>query len=58
VTWASPLVHTPSVVRTPWSGRIIRTPDRLTYAPAVELHYLGKMAELDKVRLVNMYLSL
>ena len=29
VTWASPLVTTPSKVRTTWSGRIIRTLDRL-----------------------------
>jgi hypothetical protein len=58
VTWASPLVNTPGEVCTAQSGRIIRTPDRLTYSPAVELRYLGEMAELDKVELVNMYLSL
>ena len=58
VMWASPVVNTPSEVRATWSGRIIRTPDRLTYAQAVELRYLGEMAELDKVELANMYMSL
>ena len=58
MTWASPLVKTPSEVYTTCSGRIIRTPDRLMYAPAVELRYLGEMAELDKVELANMYMSL
>jgi hypothetical protein len=37
---------------------VIRPPDRLTYAHAVELGYLGEMAELDHVELANMYLSL
>jgi hypothetical protein len=37
---------------------MIRPPDRLTYAPAVELRYLGEMAELDHVEPANMYLSL
>ena len=32
VRWSTPLVNTPSDVRTTWSGRIIKTPDRLTYA--------------------------
>jgi hypothetical protein len=58
VTWASPLVNTPSDVRTTQSGRIIWTPDRLMYALAVELRYLGEMAELDKVELANMHISL
>jgi hypothetical protein len=58
VTWASPLVNTPCEVRTTRSDRIIRTPDRLMYTLAVELCYLGKMVELDKVELANMYLSL
>ena len=40
------------------SGRIIKTPERLTYAPAVELRYLGEMAELDNVELANTYMSL
>jgi hypothetical protein len=30
----------------------------LTYAPAVELRYLGDMAELDHVEIAAMYLSL
>jgi hypothetical protein len=58
VMWASPLVNTPSEVCTTRSGRIIRTLDRLAYALAVELHYLGEMAELDKVELANMYMPL
>ena len=58
VTWDSPLVNTPSEVCTTQAGRIIKTPDRLTYAPAVELRYLGEMVEIDKVELANMYLSL
>jgi len=28
------------------------------YASAVELRYLGEMAELDRVELANMYMSL
>ena len=28
------------------------------YAPAVELRYLGEMAELDKVELANTYIAL
>jgi hypothetical protein len=58
VTWPAPLVNMPSDVRATWSGRIIRTPDRLTYVPAVELRYLGEMVELDKVELAYMYMSL
>jgi hypothetical protein len=58
VTWASPLVNTPSEVCMTHSGQSIRTPDRLRYAPAVELCYLGEMAELDNVELANMYMSL
>ena len=38
--------------------RIIRTLERLTYAPAVELHYLGEMAELDKFQLAITYMAL
>ena len=58
MTWASPLVNMPSEVCTTRSGRIVRTPDRLTYAPAVELRNLGEMTELDKVELANMCMSL
>jgi hypothetical protein len=58
VTWSTPLVNMPNDVRATRSGRIIRTPDRLTYAPAVELSYLGEMAELDKVEVANIYMSL
>jgi hypothetical protein len=58
VMWASPVVNMPSEVPATRSGRIIRTPDRLTYAPAVEQRYLEEMAEVDKVDLANMYMSL
>jgi hypothetical protein len=39
-------------------GQIIKTPERLTYASAVELRYLGEMAELDQVELTAEYLSI
>ena len=39
-------------------GHAIKPPDRLTYTPAVELRYLGKMAELDHIELANIYISL
>jgi hypothetical protein len=57
VTWAGPLVNTPSEVCTMQSGRIIRTSERLMYAPAVELCYLGEMVEIDKVELATMYVG-
>ena len=49
ITWSDPIV---SVTVTTASGiiqlqRIIEPRERLTYAPAVELRYLGEMAELD-----------
>ena len=47
VTWVSPLVNRPIEVCMTCSGCIIRIPDRLTYAPAEELRYLGEMVELD-----------
>ena len=34
------------------------TPDRLMYAPAVELGYIDEMTELDNAELANMYMSL
>ena len=40
------------------SGHAIKPPEHLTYAPAVELCYLGEMAELDHTELVAMYVSL
>jgi hypothetical protein len=55
VTWTSLVVNRPSEVCRTCSGCIIWTQDRLTYAPAVELHCLGEMVELD-VELVNMVL--
>lgn len=39
-------------------GQIIKHPERLTYAIAVELGYLGKMAELDHAKLAASYLAL
>ena len=53
VTWGTPLVTGPSTMRTR-AGRAIKPPDRLTYAPAVELRYLGEMAELDHGKIANM----
>ena len=52
-TWSSPLVTKPSKECMTHCGRIIRTLDRLMYAPTVELHYLGEMVELDNVELTN-----
>jgi hypothetical protein len=37
-------------------GQIIKTPERLAYAPVVELWYLGEMAELDHVEVTVVYL--
>ena len=37
------------------SGQIIKRLERLTYAPVVELRYLGEMAELDQVKLTAAY---
>ena len=55
--WSSPLVIEPSITRTR-TGRAIKPPDRLTYAPAVELRYLGEMAELDHGEIAIMYMAL
>ena len=57
VTWGSPLVTGPSITRTR-IGRAIKPPDRLTYAPAVELRYLGEMAELDHGKIASTYMAL
>ena len=40
------------------SGRAIKPPERLMYAPAVELRYLGEMAELDHYKLANSHMAL
>ena len=56
--WNSPIVTGPSKERMSRSGHVIRTPEWLTYAPAVELHYLGEMVELDNVELANTDMSL
>ena len=58
VLWNDPVVMTPSASCVVHSGHIIKTPDRLRYAPAVELRYLGKMAELDHAELAAMYVAL
>ena len=42
VTWGSPIVTGPGTMCAR-AGRVIKPPDRLTYAPAVELRYLGEM---------------
>ena len=57
VQWDTPLIKGPGTGRTR-SVRAIKAPDRLTYAPAVELRYLGEMAELDRVELANTYMAL
>jgi len=55
--WSSPLVTEPTVGRVPRFWHIIKSPERLTYAPAVELRYLGEMAVLDIAEIVAIYLS-
>ena len=57
VQWDTPLIKGPGTGHTR-SGRVIKAPDRLTYTPAVELRYLGEMAELDHVELANTYMAL
>jgi hypothetical protein len=57
VTWDSPLVTGPSITRTR-AGHAIKPPDRLMYTPAVELRYLGEMAELDHGKIANTYMAL
>ena len=58
VKWNSPIVTGHSEARMSCSEYVIRTPERLKYAPAVELRYLGEMVELDNVELANTYMSL
>jgi hypothetical protein len=57
VTWSTPLVTGPGTGCTRVSPAI-KPPDRLTYAPAVELRYLGEMAELDHGEQANTYMAL
>ena len=58
MTWRNPVVTGPGTASTTRTGCVIRPPDRLMYALAVELRHLGEMAELDHVKLANMYQSL
>ena len=58
MAWNSPLVIERSVNHMTRSGCIIKTPGRLTYASAVELRYLGEMAELDIAELAAIYMAL
>jgi len=51
VTWNHPVVTIPTASRVTQSGQILKPPERLTCAPAVELRYLGEMAELDHAEL-------
>lgn len=37
-------------------GRIIKLIERLTYVPAVELNYLGKIVGLDQIKLAAMFM--
>jgi hypothetical protein len=56
VKWGSPLVTGPCTMHTR-AGRAIKPPDRLTYVPAVELRYLGEMAELDHGEIAKTYMA-
>ena len=58
MTWHSSVATQQELNRVTCSGCIIKTTDRLMYAPAVELWYLGEMAELDHIELARMYMSL
>jgi len=58
VMWRDPAVTRPGAVYMTQTGCTIKPPDKLMYAQAVELKYLGEMAELDHVELAKMYLSL
>jgi hypothetical protein len=51
VTWHSSVAPLQELKCVTCSGHIIKTPDRLTYVPAVELRYLGEMVELDHMEL-------
>ena len=58
ITWSDPVVteHTQNRVTRP--GRVIRLPDRLMYTPAIELSYLGEMAELEQLELTAINMSI
>ena len=58
VTWHSSVATPQESNRVTRSGCIIKTPDRLMYAPAVELRYLGEMVELDHKELAGLYMFL
>ena len=56
--WSDPVVTEPTrntVTRLGWA---IKPPDRLKYTPAVELRYLGEMADLDQSELMAVYMSI
>jgi hypothetical protein len=57
-TWSDTILTVPTVSRVTNLGWTSRPPERLTYAPAVDLRYLGEMVERDHVELAAMYLSL
>ena len=56
--WNNPTAVIPIANGVTCSGHIIKTPDRLTYAPAAELRCLGEMAEPDDTKLVATYMAL
>ena len=58
VTWHSSFATPQELNCVTCSGCIFKTPHRLTYAPAVELWYLGEMVGLDHMELTGMYLLL
>lgn len=57
VKWSSPLVRVPSKEGVRWFGQYLKHPEQLTYAPVIELQYLGEMAEFDNANL-QQHLSL
>ena len=58
ITWSDPVMMEPARNTVTRLGRVIRLPDRLTYTPAVELRYLGEMADLDQSELMAVYMSI
>ena len=58
VMWHNPVMTTPDTNFVTCLERIIKTLDRWTYSPAVELQYLGEMMELDNAELVAAYMLL
>lgn len=58
VTQRDPIIVGPTSGVMTQSGYIIKPPKHLTYLPAAELQYLGKMVELNQSELVTVYMLL